>query len=88
MNGDCSSGAVQIPLLSDFALQPSVMKTSALWLSWSAWSPVPLLQDLGGFPPLSDSLNCGAESAEVQDVVVGFSRAFSMLNLFSLDSLC
>lgn len=36
----------------------------------------------------SDSLNCGAESAEVEGMVVGFCRVFSMLNPFSLDSLC
>lgn len=71
-----------------FDLQLSVVKTSALCLSWSAQSPVPTRHKVGGFPPLSDSLNCGAESAEVEGMVVGFCRVFSILNPVSLDSLC
>lgn len=47
----------------------------------------PTLHKLGGVPPLQDSLNCGAESAEVEGMVIGFCRVFSVLNPVSLDSL-
>lgn len=52
-----------------FALQPSVVKTSALCLS--AGSAVPHPAELGGFPPSPDPLSCGAEIAELEAVALG-----------------
>lgn len=73
MSGVCSSGTVQILMLSDLclaALSCENLSSLAVMVS-SVSSPASCTRWEG-----SHSLNCGAESVEVEDLAVGFCRVF------------